>query len=68
MGFPHYGDHIKIALGHPGLRDLAKKTANEILKSKEGNSIYVPDYLIEIVEQIINENVYPEWNQKDDKM
>ncbi|MEK0337828.1 MAG: hypothetical protein QQN41_10385, partial [Nitrosopumilus sp.] len=67
-GKPHYGDHIRMAFGHPRLRHLAKKTANEIVKSKEENSKHVPDYLIAIVEQIINESIYPEWkSEKDDE-
>jgi DNA gyrase inhibitor GyrI len=58
-GKPHYGDHIRIALGHPDLRDLAKKTANEIIKKNK--SIALSDDLIEIVEKIVKEGIYPEW-------
>jgi hypothetical protein len=57
----HYGDHIRIALGHPGLRDLAKTIAYEIVRSKEIDSMDIPDYLVKIVKQIINEDIYPKW-------
>ncbi|MBK6915415.1 MAG: hypothetical protein IPH11_17760 [Ignavibacteriales bacterium] len=60
-GESHKGDHIRISLGHPSLKSLAKKTAEEIVKTKKENSVTIPDYLFEIAEKIVNEAIYPDW-------
>ena len=65
-GSPHKGDHIKSSLGHPSLKPLAKKTAEEILKAKENNSVAIPDYIFEIAKKIFNEDNYPEWKLTDE--
>jgi hypothetical protein len=61
---PHFGDHIKEALGHPNLKSLATRTAREIIKERQQKAINVPDYLFEISKKIIDANIYPEWNAK----
>ena len=63
-GEHHLGDHIYIALGHPDLKTLSKKTAKEIVKAKEDKLVNVPDYLFEIAEKIITDDEFPEWNLK----
>lgn len=57
----HYGDHIKIALGHPSLRPQAKKTAINIISSIQDENFKVPEYLKEIAIQIVENDIYPEW-------
>jgi thymidylate kinase len=61
----HFGDHIKLALGHPELKNIASKTAVEIVKAKEIKMVTIPDYLFEIAEKIVNKNIYPEWKLND---
>jgi len=64
-GEPDKGNHIRMALGHPDLKQLAKKTANNIVKAKQENSVVVPDYLFDIAEKMVKEDdYYPEWNLK----
>ena len=63
-GEVHKGDHIKISLGHPTLKLLSKETAKEIIKAKENKLAAVPDYLFLIAENIVKENIFPEWNLK----
>ena len=64
-GKPYQGDHIRISLGHPALRPLAEDTAVEIIKARNDKSVDVPDYLFEIAEKIVNDNIYPEWEIRD---
>ena len=57
-----YGTHLKIALGHPNLRSLAKETAEKILLLP--NYMYNEFYnepLIAIATQIVENDIYPEW-------
>ena len=65
-GKPNKGSHIRLALGHPELNDLAKKTAIAIVKAKENNTVGVPEYLFEVAEKIVKEDFYPDWNLKAD--
>ncbi len=62
-GKDHYGDHIKLALGHPELRSLAKTTAEKIKKAKQSNSLEIPEYLSDIVDNILNNEEFPEWSK-----
>ncbi len=57
-----YGTHLKIALGHPNLRDLAKKTAEEMLLfyDYEPNDLFCEPF-IKIATQIVENGIYPEW-------
>jgi hypothetical protein len=61
---PHYGDHIKIALGHPSLINLAKITSSYILKAYEDKSIVIPKYLYEVAYDIVHHDLYPTWSFK----
>ncbi|MFH0735798.1 MAG: hypothetical protein V1773_14855 [bacterium] len=58
----HYGDNIKIAFSHPNLKKLVKQTAKKMLLSESKKSGSIPNDLLEIVHQIIDENKCPEWN------
>ena len=60
----HHGDHIKISLGHPDLKPLAKKIAEEIKEAEVSKAMKIPDYLIKIVHTILKDNIFPEWNLK----
>jgi ABC-type cobalamin/Fe3+-siderophores transport system ATPase subunit len=61
-GPPHYGDNIKIAMGHPNLKISAKKTAEEILISESESPGTIKDYLVDIAHKIVSTEKYPEWN------
>lgn len=58
----HYGDNIKIAMGHPELKILARQTAMEILSAEAKKPRYIRDYLLVIARSIINDEKYPEWD------
>ena len=60
-GEKHYGDNIKIALGHPDLKIIAKRTAQEIQTYESAKPGSIPMYLLEIVHYIIIDKKYPEW-------
>jgi len=62
-GKNHFGDHIKIALGHPNLKEHAKKVANEILEERRNKPNAIPQYLVEIATKIVEQNEYPTWQQ-----
>lgn len=47
-----------IAMGHPHLRSLAKQTASEILKLRP---LFYKDEFKSIITQIVENNIYPEW-------
>ena len=59
----HYGDHIKLSLGHPNLKEIARETALEIKEHENRNTDSIPDYLLEIADQIINEDQFPLWDE-----
>lgn len=58
----HYGEHLKIALGHPNLREKAGNLALEIYKNIKADAISIPEYLEEIVLQIVEVNTFPQWD------
>ena len=60
-GTPHHGDNIKIAMGHPNLKILAKKTAEEILISESESPGTINEYLLENAHKIVSAEKYPEW-------
>ena len=60
-GESHFGDSIRISLGHPKLKQEALKTAREIEKISFDKPEIIPEYLIDIVDKIIYKNIYPEW-------
>ena len=63
-GEAHHGDHIKIALGHPDLREIAMIAAKEMVAEEEINTNTLPFYLLEIVLKIIQPKPeFPEWNK-----
>jgi len=67
-GPPHYGDNIKIAMGHPNLKILAKKTAKEFLTLESESPGNIKEYLLEISHKIIRDEKYPEWNINNEDM
>ena len=60
----HKGDHIKFALGHPTINQEAYEIAEEMNDRRLENPDIIPKYLINIIEKIVNERDYPEWNIK----
>ena len=60
-GGTHYGDNIKIALGHPYLKILAKQTAQEMLIAESEEPGRIKEYLFKIVNSIVSDEIYPEW-------
>ncbi|MET3537664.1 P-loop NTPase [Chryseobacterium limigenitum] len=50
---------LRIALGHPNLKDLSKKTAIEIYKGY--NEKNIPDSFKKLIVQIVENGIYPEW-------
>ena len=54
-----YGNHIHIAMGHPSLRDLTKQVALEMKNADQG---IIPEHLQKIVNNILGEDKFPEWN------
>ena len=63
---PHFGDHIRLSLGHPDLEKLAKQTALEIKKVELQSTGVIPEHLLNVVNQIIDENIFPVWNSEND--
>jgi len=64
-GEAHKGDHIRLALGHPDLRETALIAAEEMAAEEDKNPNTLPGYLLEIVLKIVQENPeFPEWNKK----
>jgi len=61
-GSPHYVDNIKIALGHPNLKLLAKQAAREMLNNESVNPNSISKYLLEIVDHVVVDDKFPEWN------
>lgn len=51
------GTHLKIALGHPMLKEQAKTTATEIISFLKESNKSIPASLLEIVDQ----DIYPSW-------
>ena len=60
----HYGNHIKLALGHPELKVLARQKALEIKQQGLMLPDSIPLPLLETANQIIDENKYPEWTKE----
>jgi hypothetical protein len=60
-GDHHRGDHVKIALGHPNLKDMAFIVAQEMDSEERNNPNTVPEYILPIVSDIVNFNKFPEW-------
>jgi hypothetical protein len=58
----HYGDHIKFSLGHPELKVLAEQIAIQMKFAEIKIPGIIPAYLMEIVNQIIDEKKFPEWD------
>jgi hypothetical protein len=56
----HYTDHVKLALGHPGLRDEALAAAREIQADRHLKTDLHYQELIQIAANILN-NDYPKW-------
>ena len=63
---PHFGDHIRLSLGHPDLEKLAKQTALEIKEAESQSPGLMPEHLLNVVNQIIDEKTFPIWNSKND--
>jgi hypothetical protein len=61
-GAPHFGDHIRIAMGHPDLKPHASKAARQMLERSKSKPGSIPDYLLEITKKIVEENEYPLWD------
>ena len=59
----NYFNHIEKSLAHPDLKIEAKQTAMEILHSWEekNNDVEISDSLKEIATQIVENDIYPEW-------
>jgi hypothetical protein len=63
-GESHKGDHIKLALGHPDLREIALIAAEEMATEEDKNPNTLPGYLLEIVLKIVQvKPEFPEWNK-----
>ena len=63
-GEAHKGDHIRLALGHPDLREIALTAAKEMVTEEDKNPNTLPGYLLEIVLRIVQEKPeFPEWNK-----
>ncbi len=61
-GKTHYADHIKIALGHPNLKEISKEVAGEIREVyKTNNEPEIPLFLMRIADDILDTDVFPEW-------
>ncbi len=57
-----YMNILKIALGHPKLKEQSKQTANQILHDlQENEKLKIPKDLENILTQIVESNIYPEW-------
>ncbi len=61
---PHYGDHIRLCLGHPDLRQLAEQVAKEIKTAESNSPDLVPLHLMEVVKRIVDDKVFPSWDPK----
>ena len=59
---PHFGDHIRLSLGHPDLQELAKNTALEIKATELQTLGVIPEHLLNVVNQIIDKSIFPVWN------
>jgi len=63
-GMFHYGNHIKLALGHPELKVLARQKALEIKRKELELPGHIPPPLLETANQIVDENKFPEWTKE----
>ena len=59
-----YADHLIFSMGHPNLRSEILQIANEINTAILNEKLEILDYLKVVVENIVNNNVYPKWNEK----
>jgi uncharacterized membrane protein len=62
-GPDHFGDHIRLAMGHPELRSHATIASRKMLRKAENSPELIPDYLLEIAVKIIEKSEYPEWEK-----
>ena len=62
--WPHFGDHIRLSLGHPHLKKLAKQTALKIKKNELDSPGVIPEHLLNVVTRILDENIFPVWNSE----
>lgn len=60
--YKRYGEHLIVALGHPDLKEQAKRTAIMMLQDKESD---LSEDFVKLAENIINKDQYPEWDPYD---
>ena len=61
---PHYGDHIRLSMGHPDLEQLTEQIAKKIRKSASETPRLIPENLMEITNKILDEKIFPVWNSE----
>lgn len=60
-------NHLTISLSHPDLKPYSKQIASQIFKTfkEENNEINVPNIIVDIATQIVENDIYPEWEISD---
>jgi len=57
-----YGDHVRLSLGHPELKELARKTAFMMRKKAD-----IPEHVMTAVDAIIDRDEFPVWTEDNEQ-
>jgi len=62
---PHYGDHIRLSLGHPDIEKLIEQKSLEIKELELQSPGLIPEHLMNVINQIVDEGKFPVWISED---